>query len=272
MKLPVLKIPKWIYVKLPVLKIPKWIYVLLGVIPLVVILFYVDSQQGYRRCKGINIEIDGGEPENYFVTEKDVKNLVIDNGHEDLIGLRFDKIDLRKLEKRVKSNNLVKSCQVARGLNGDLNVSVVQHKPIARLVSPSGNNTVADFYISNNGTLLSLSDHYTTRVVLVSGLSFEKLKQFYRKKDQDLVSLLNYIDQSPFWKSQIAQLEIEQDGNILIYPQMGSEIIDFGEANPEEFDTKFKKLKIYYTQILPTKGLNFYKHVSVKFKNQIVCE
>ena len=258
--------------KLPVIKIPRWIYVLLGAIPVLLLIAYMDSQQGYKRCRGINIEIDGGEPENYFVSEKDVKNLVIDNGHDDLIGIRFDKIDLRKLESRVKSNNLVKSCQVARGLGGDLNVSVAQHRPIARLVSASGNNTVADFYINADGVLISLSDHYTSRVILVSGPYFEKLKRIYRKKDQDLVSLLNYIDKDPFWKSQIAQLEIAEDGNIVMLPQMGSETIDFGAAIPEEFETRFNKIKIYYTQILPTKGADSYKNVSVKFKNQIVCE
>lgn len=245
---------------------------MLGVLPLLLVIAYADSKQGYKTCKGIEIEIDGGNPENYFVTETDVKNLLLDNGHDDVVGVRFDKIDLKKLENRVLSNNLVKNCQVARGLGGDLWVSVTQYKPIARLLSESGNNSLADFYVAADGAIISLSDHYTSRVMLVSGEYFKNLKRMNRNKDKDLLSLLNYIDKDDFWKAQIAQVEVSQDGEIDFYPQMGVKKIAFGQALPDEFEIKFKKLKIFYTKILPTKGIDFYSSVSVKFQNQIVCE
>jgi cell division protein FtsQ len=39
-----------------------------------------------------------------------------------------------------------------------------------------------------------------------------------------------------------------------------------------DLEAKFKKIKILYKEILPVKGWDFYKKISVKYKNQIVCE
>ena len=36
-------------------------------------------------------------------------------------------------------------------------------------------------------------------------------------------------------------------------------------------EIKFKKLELFYKNILPTKGWNYYESVNLKFKNQIVC-
>ena len=85
-----------------------------------------------------------------------------------------------------------------------------------------------------------------------------------------LFSLLKFIDGDEFWKAQIAHLNVEKDGEITMIPQVTKQKILFG--TPEDLAEKFKKLKIFYTKVLPNKGWNTYSVVNVKFKNQIVCE
>jgi cell division protein FtsQ len=39
-----------------------------------------------------------------------------------------------------------------------------------------------------------------------------------------------------------------------------------------DIEAKFKKIKIFYKEILPAKGWDTYRKVSVKYRNQIICE
>ena len=60
---------------------------------------------------------------------------------------------------------------------------------------------------------------------------------------------------------------------IKAFPKLGliktKQKIYFG--NTDNMDNKFKKLELFYKNILPTKGWNYYESVNLKFKNQIVC-
>ena len=78
------------------------------------------------------------------------------------------------------------------------------------------------------------------------------------------------MDQDPFLKAQIVEIEIDSQGNLTLYPQVGKQYVQFGQ--PEDWEEKFNKIKIAYKQILPSKGWAYYSRIDVRFKNQIVCE
>jgi len=82
--------------------------------------------------------------------------------------------------------------------------------------------------------------------------------------------VLQYIDADPFWKAQIAQIELNENNELTLYPQVSKQVIIFG--SPEDYEQKFKKLKVFFKQILPQKGWNKYEKVNIKYNNQIVCE
>jgi cell division protein FtsQ len=107
---------------------------------------------------------------------------------------------------------------------------------------------------------------------LISGKFFANLKQISTDTGKQLIELLIAIRQDSFWRAQITELTVEQSGEIMLRTQVGDQTIDFGL--PVDTDMKFQKLKLFYKNIVPTtpKGLDTYKKVSVKFKNQIVCE
>jgi cell division protein FtsQ len=132
---------------------------------------------------------------------------------------------------------------------------------------------MSDRYISNQGQVLPLSKRYTARVLLIDGpfVDNPKLYDLYETETgRQLMELLQYIEKEEFWKAQIAQMSIDKKGNIKMYTQVSKQEIDFGK--PVDIDKKFMKLKIFYMEILPAKGWNSYNKVSVKFKDQIVCE
>ena len=115
--------------------------------------------------------------------------------------------------------------------------------------------------------------HYTARVPLIDAskkikFSSENIKD--TKEGQELYDMLLFIEKNAFWKAQIAEISIDKNYELTIYPQVTKQIVRFGTA--EEFQDKFKRLKVFYKEILPNKGWNNYSEVNLKYKNQIVCK
>ena len=77
------------------------------------------------------------------------------------------------------------------------------------------------------------------------------------------------IKNADFLKRIISEIDIKEDKNIIIYPQVSKQKIIFGY--PDKIDDKFDKLIFFYKKILPAKGWNTYRSVNLKFENQIVC-
>jgi cell division protein FtsQ len=120
---------------------------------------------------------------------------------------------------------------------------------------------------------LPLSPKFTARVVVVDGAFAGKINNWYLQKTDDgkqLMEFLQYIDQNEFWKAQIAQIDINSAGELQLFPQVGSEVIDFGKA--VDYDKKLRKLMAFYKEIVPVKGWNKYQKVTLKYKDQIICE
>jgi len=84
------------------------------------------------------------------------------------------------------------------------------------------------------------------------------------------MKFLIFINNNDMWRAQIAQLSVSEDDELTLWPQVTKQLILFGHA--DEIDEKFKKLKLFYTEVLPKKGWNTYSYVNLKYKNQIVCK
>nr|MCU0470595.1 hypothetical protein [Arcicella sp.] len=199
-------------------------------------------------------------------TPQEIYSLIAPNILESPEGKPFERINFKKIENKLRVNRLVKNCQVHRDLGGELTVDIEEHTPIARVV----NNGKSDDYITEKGDFIGTSPNYTVRVLLLSGTYFDAVENLKGSKSKPILDLINAIQEDSFWKAQISQLVIEKDGGITIIPEVGNHQIEFGMGI--DIEEKFKKMKILYKQILPSKGWDTYKKVSVKYKNQIVCE
>lgn len=228
----------------------------------------VEKEYAERTCTSIHVDIDN-QFENYFINESDVIDLITHGGEYRIVGESFDNLDLKAIEKELLDTKFIRNAEVYKDLEGNLMISINQSRPIARMIS----RKMKDRYISNQGRVLPLSKRYTARVVLIDGAFADnaKLYDLYETEmGSQLMDLLNYIEENEFWKAQIAQLTIDKKGNIKINTQVSKQVVDFGQ--PVDIEKKFMKLKIFYKDILPAKGWNSYNQVSVKFKDQIVCE
>ncbi len=229
---------------------------------------FVGKRQSDKLIKNIDIRIDN-RFNNYFVDQNELMNLITENGAESITGRPFNELRLKEIEQRVKRHRFVQNAEVFKDLGGNLVVNAYQTVAMARVVQSDG----PDAYISDQGKILPVSDKYTARVMIVGGAYTKKLVTNDLTKDttsSKIFKLLKYIENDSFWSAQIAQIDIDRNGDITFFPQVGNQLIEFGQ--PEEVEDKFNKLSIFYNQILPQKGWNAYKRVNLKFEDQIICE
>ena len=243
---------------------------IVSVVTVAAAIFGANLIHSKQKCKEIKVVVESNN-KNLLVKEYDVQNVVTGVPNENPQGKPFSRIDFKAIEKKVLANPLIKSCQVHQDLSGQMTITVQEHTPIARILSSkSPNHTQYDSYLVEDGSMIGLSPHHTERVLLVSGDYFKGKKSLKEMQSKPIIDLIKFIRDDEFWKSQITQLIVEKDGGIRLLPEVGTHVIEFGLA--KDFDTKFKKLKLLYNYILPTKGWDKYKHINIKYRNQIVCE
>ena len=219
-------------------------------------------------CNKVVITINN-QLNNHFIDDNDIMSMLTTGYTEVIEGSPYRDINVRSLENRVRNNSYVEEAEVYRDLKGNLLVNVLLRRPIARVVQEDG----PDAYIAEDGAILPVSDKFSSRVLLISGSASKEigsLDNIYNTDYSQLFELINHINVDNFWKAQIAQVVIQDNGEIKLLPQVTKQYIEFGDLN--HIENKFSRLKIFYKEILPRKGWNTYSRVNVKYKNQIICE
>lgn len=238
---------------------------------LAVLFFFIafsERKQGTVAVKDIIIKVENVH-ENQFLDEQDIVDLMQLNA-ENLKGATLDRLNLKEIETKIKSNRFVEDAELYSDLKGNMIVKATLRRPIARIVRNDG----PDGYIAEDGTVMPVSEKFTTRVVLISGpfskllLQSENLNKSIEGKQ--LMEMLRLIREDEFWRAQIAQLDIDNHVRVSMFPQVGGQLIEFGK--PENLELKFKKLRIFYKEILPQQGWNAYERVNLEYEGQIIAE
>ncbi|WKN41367.1 cell division protein FtsQ/DivIB [Tunicatimonas pelagia] len=248
-------------------RIKKSVHLVTMLIILVTAIGATEYRRQQRVCTQISVAIEHDGIES-FVSEREIRGL-LQQGEKSIIGLPLNGLELKQLEHRVLGNPYVEWANVHYDLEGKVHVAVQQSRPIARIIHPK----LPDAYVSTTGKLLPLSGRHTARVMLVGGTFIPKLIKGDWNQDStgnQLLSLAKYIEQDDFWRAQIAQMDVNQQGEVTLHPQVGKQTIKFGK--PDQIAEKFDKLELFYQQILPRKGWNYYNGVNLTYENQIVCD
>lgn len=251
----------------------KWnlkreVKIVIAMLFVVGLIAFSEGKQKQMDIQDVVILIDN-IADNHFMEEKDVMSLM-QLKEENLRGATINKVDLGMLENRIKQDRFVKNAELYTDLKGNLVVKVTLQRPVARIVQRQG----PDGYIAEDGTIMGVSDRFTARVPLVSGafvgkfLPLENLNQ--NETGSKLMAMLNIIRKDEFWHAQVAQIDIDSRAHTVIYPQVTKQYVEFGAM--DNLEEKFKKLKIFYKEVLPRMGWNAYDRVNLEYEGQIVAE
>lgn len=227
---------------------------------------FAESKHVDRTCQGIEIKIDKGAQN--LIQKEALLALLNTNTSKPILSAPLQSLDIRGIENTMKTHSFVREGIAYKNWRGILKIIILSRRPIARVFYPSQKSQ----YIDEGGTFLPLSDQHTARVLLTEVAKWtEGSKNLQAHTDGTaLLALLSYINQDPFWRAQIAYLQVNKEGKITMTTQVSKQRIEFGR--PEDIEKKFAKLKLFYKQIVPYKGWNTYKRVNLEFEDQIVCE
>lgn len=254
--------------KFPKINISPKAYIIATVVFIVILSTSLIGNSYYRTVKRIRVDINN-EYENYFIDEKEILRLMTNNDDDPIVGKYLRDVDLKLLEKRVRQCPFVEDVQAFKNHSGVVKIEVHQVKPLARIYY----NGTNDKYLLPNGKLIAVSPKYTSRTLIVRGDYTYKFGDtaFVKTADwQSYVDFFNRISSDKHWNAQVSELKIQRDGSIIIFPQIGDYEIKFGK--PDDLDIKFKKLNIFFKEILPLRGWDAYQAVNVQYKDQIICD
>lgn len=219
------------------------------------------------------INIVGQSAEEQFLQERDIlAQIGQDKTTEEAVFplLYQDTPDLKALEQTLQRNPFVANCQAARDVKGHINIRVEENRPAARIIV---SNQAGGYYLTTAGKKLPLSKHFTPHTLLITGEGtshFEHDTFWQRQKGQRILEAIRYLNEDAFWQAQCAQLDVGQDGNWTLYPQVGQHRIELGTL--DNLKEKLYLLRhAYYRQILPRKGWGAYQVISFRYDGQIVC-
>lgn len=201
----------------------------------------------------INIEFEPGV--NNFLSQPMVNKLLIQN-NKSVLNQPKSVIDLHELEKKVLSNPYVENATLFYTVNGVLNSTIKQRKPIARIISSNGN-----YYIDSQGVRVPISSQYSARVPLITGVN--------SKSDlQEVYGLLQFIVLDDFLKKEIIGIDINEEKDYTLSVRSGNYKIEFGKLS--DIEVKFQKLKAFYAKAFVDKSIQKYEIINIKYHNQVV--
>ncbi|RUA12606.1 MAG: hypothetical protein DSY82_00845 [Flavobacteriia bacterium] len=208
-----------------------------------------------KKIKAVDVYFTNGE--NLFITYEAVNKLLIQNLDTNQIQ-SVDSLFLNNLEKKVRSNKMIRNADVYKTIDGKIGAVITQRTPVLRVV-----NGPESYYLDEEGKIMPLSENYSARVPIISGEI---------SKTQDLIDLANKINKDAFLQKQVTgieQIHKESGDQFNLKTRIGDQLIVLGTIL--NFQKKKNKLKAFYQKALSDSILEQYDTINLKFKNQVVC-
>ena len=85
---------------------------------------------------------------------------------------------------------------------------------------------------------------------------------------REIINISSYLLHDEFWMAQVSQIDIQPDRTFDMIPVVGNHIIEFGDGT--DYDKKFKRLLLFYQQVLSKTGMDVYQKVNVQYARQVI--
>lgn len=142
---------------------------------------------------------------------------------------------------------------------GVLVVKIKHREPVMRVITSS-----ESYYLDKYGVKIPVSTSYATNVPVTSGSVSETFAV------EQLLPFILFIEENDFWKAQIQQVYVEDDGDVLLSPLVGGHIIELGDL--DNYREKLQIMRAFYKQVLVKNNWDKYEKVSLKYNNQVVAK
>lgn len=238
----------------------------------VALLGFVGSSKADAVCEGVEIEIirEGTNP---LITEDDLHQMVLATSGE-VVGTNLRQIDFDQLEDALTAIPFLNHAVVYTTIDNELEIIVNERNPIARLIDENGQSALLD----KEGYLMPVSRVSASRLMVITGqlgLNKNLVESNFRLTDslaseaaKAALEMAVLVSQDELWRAQFQQLDINAEGEVTGFPQVGNHLILFGA---DRFAEKLEMLDTFYEKGMNEESWNKYKSINLKYKDQIVC-
>ena len=202
----------------------------------------------------VEVKVDFKGENNLFITQSSVSKLLIQN-QERLTDKAKRIIDLNELEAVLKSNEMVKKAEVYMSVDGEITAEIEQKKPLARVIPDN-------YYIDDTGSWMPLSENYTARVPLVTGV-------VSKSNLQEVFVIAKHIDGDEFLKEHITEIQQHSNSDFELRLRTNNIIIELGDTS--KLRIKFNNLKAFYQKALKDDKIDSYSKLNLRFTSQVIC-
>jgi len=241
----------------------KIILIILSVILLAILVLIANVARSHMRVRGIEVVVDyGGTPQ--LVNRQVVVDTLL-SSIPDLMQKQVRQVDCRQVANTALRVPFLSNVRASVSVSGKIVVQADQRHPVARLFF--GNN---EHYIDLDGKILPTSSLGDCSVVVATGDFVGRLwSDTVAAQIKSLWQVACFLESHETYKPLIDQLHVQHNGEILMVPKVGDQIIELGEVT--NLDEKFADLLAFYRNGMPRAGWNTYSKISLKYKGQVVC-
>lgn len=231
----------------------KYIQVVLLIGGIVFLYGFSNQRNAKRSFDDVVVEYTNGRE--LFIAQEAVNNLLIDSSEESENQAK-ETINLNRIERKLNENNLIANAEVFKTIDGKIGAQITQREPIARVLGQES------FYIDKNGGLMPLSNNYSARVPLVSGIDSTEIETVF--------PLLKTIEKDDFLKKYITGITKASSGDFILNMRKSPLTVNFGDVS--EIKQKVRNFKAFYKKAFDDELLEKYSSINLKYINQVVCK
>ncbi|SDW40593.1 cell division protein FtsQ/DivIB [Aequorivita viscosa] len=227
--------------------------VLLG---LLIFLFSFSNKRNEKR-KLSKVEVEFVDTKTPFITHNTVNKLLIQN-KLDVKEVGKETLVLKEMENRLRENPMVRDAEVFISINGVLGARIEQRDPIGRVAS---SNTGLSYYLDTDGKKMPLSEVYSARVPLITGVA--------ESNYDEITPFLIKLREDDFMQRLVVGINRRSNGEIELELRKSDINVLFGK--PQFIEKKFQNFKAFYKKTKQDSTLYEYEKVNLKFNNQVIA-
>jgi len=239
-----------------------------AVIILIMTLWYLSvDRKASSHVNTIEIEISD-QSANTLINKAELKRRILEISGLGKNGLRVEKINLKKIEQRLKEDQRIKEVNVYLDNQNRLRVLIEPRSPVIKITDLHQNQ----YYLDETGAQIPVYRGVSSRVMVATGKISAYDSSFIRKDTSSTLrktfELALEIRKDEFLLALVEQIHVEENGDLVIVPKIGREKLIFGDLS--QVNEKLENLKIFYRDGLPRVGWNQFATLNLKFTNQVI--
>ncbi len=242
---------------------PRYLKIIFSVMLMtymVVALVVSASEPDDALCQGMSIEVtDNGGGQGFVTPEELAREL--DDLPSRAKGLNLANISTDDLRRRLLALDKIEDATVVRYTDGSIRIKAVPIVPVARIFDNSGS-----YYINRDGKRVKASARYHKNVPIIEG-DFDPADSTLTPIT--LLPLVRYISSDSVWSNFISMIKVQSPHDIILVPVVREHVINIGSL--ADLDSKFSRLRRFYSEVLPRQGWEKYDTLTVKWNGQLVA-